>query len=392
MALFKTGLFLFFPFLLFSQEVRTNEKGEKIIVYPDGTWKYFNETTDDPFATNESPGLPANTPPPDLTPREKEEWYDRKAQEEAIRYAENLNADAAQLEKYAYDTKLQRIFLEEELTDMRNREQAFTAGEIRETERKLDLARRRETMANQLQLDARALADEAERAIVLSRAKREKALEKIQEGKATIDAKKELLAALEIVPEEIQGSSPNTKPPAALPQTDVYINPPKQACVLTFDGVDDFTGKKRRDVKSQILFTYTSPELKSYMKDREYITCMGYLTGLDDGYNFLTLEFRIANKNAPSAFGGIPTNSILSVKLMNGEMVRLVNNKQDAGSYNALDDTYTYRAQYHISSTTERILRSSEVDKVRVIWATGYEDYEVFELDFFIHQFDCLKK
>ena len=26
----------------FSQVIRENEKGEKIIVYPDGSWQYFN--------------------------------------------------------------------------------------------------------------------------------------------------------------------------------------------------------------------------------------------------------------------------------------------------------------------------------------------------------------
>ena len=37
--------FLGSPFKSFAQEIRENEKGEKIVVYSDGSWRYFNDQT-----------------------------------------------------------------------------------------------------------------------------------------------------------------------------------------------------------------------------------------------------------------------------------------------------------------------------------------------------------
>ena len=34
---------LLIPALVFSQQMRKNEKGEQIIVYPDGSWQYYSD-------------------------------------------------------------------------------------------------------------------------------------------------------------------------------------------------------------------------------------------------------------------------------------------------------------------------------------------------------------
>ena len=37
-------IFIFNSDQLNAQEVKTNERGEKIVVYPDGSWRYFDES------------------------------------------------------------------------------------------------------------------------------------------------------------------------------------------------------------------------------------------------------------------------------------------------------------------------------------------------------------
>ncbi|MBP7184494.1 MAG: hypothetical protein KBA06_03220, partial [Saprospiraceae bacterium] len=39
------------PMKVLAQELRTNEKGEKIIVYPDGSWKYYDNNKNDTKTT-----------------------------------------------------------------------------------------------------------------------------------------------------------------------------------------------------------------------------------------------------------------------------------------------------------------------------------------------------
>jgi len=371
-----------FPLLLLQgQVVKTNEKGEKIIEYPDGTWKPFIESgTEDPLGGD--PGANNRWIEPD--PEEE-------ARKKAIRYAELLSADATQLEKYALEARTSRQQLEAEFQDMEANPGDYPAREIEEVERQLNIQKGREDLAFSLYQHAIRLAQNAENMIFLKPKKRAKAMKKLEAEKAGLDEEMKLLAVVEKFDVK--------NPPAAAVKTyrpydplrDTQLNPPPVPCVFNNNGVDKFTGKMRKDLQPVILFTHTPQELRPFLRDREYITCKGYLADLSDGLLFMSLEFSIASNNAPASFGGIPNGSILSILMMNGETIRLINSKNDAGYFDASQGVFIYRSQFQISGLQEKALQGGEMDKIRVIWATGFEDYEVYELDFFRNQITCLR-
>ena len=128
------------------------------------------------------------------------------------------------------------------------------------------------------------------------------------------------------------------------------------------------------------------------MNGRDYISCRGYMTSMSGGLVFLSLEFSIVSKTAQQTFGGIPKGGVVSFLLMNGETVRLSNVLNDPGSYNSNTETFSFRSQFTLSAGQEKMLEEVEVDKIRVVWKAGYEDYEIYYLDFFKDQLECLKK
>jgi hypothetical protein len=365
--------------VVYSQVVRTNEKGEKIIEYPDGTWEPFVEQgTEDPLGA---------APPP----REWEEPDpEEAARKKAIQIAEALNAEAMRLGNFAEETSKKRLQLEEELSDMLANPDLYPVREADEKRRQLNLEKEREKLALTLYDHAIRMARDAELLIYLKPKKREKQLKLLEQQKAQLDAQKTMLSAAQ--PEPVVPAVPETKVYAAYdPAKDTRLSPPAFPCVFTHKEVDKFTGKLRRDLEPVLLFTHTPKDLRPFLRDREYITCRGYLADLSDGLLFLSLEFSIASNNAPAAFGGIPNGSIMSILPMKGETIRLFNSKTDAGFFDSGRGVYVYRAQYQISGLQEKVLQSMELDKIRVIWATGYEDYEVFDLDFFRNQINCLR-
>ena len=373
--------FLFFIPFLHSQVVKTNEKGEKIIEYPDGTWKLFvEEGTGDPLGVSPDKNNPWQEPDPE-----------EEAKKKAIRYAELLSADAAQLQNYAQAARKQRLQMDEEMDDMKAHPAQYTSKDIQAMEHNLSTQKERENMAFSLYSQATRLAQDAENMIFLKPKKRDKAIKHLELDKARFDARMQMLADLETPAQETSGPIVEKTYKAYDPQKDTRLNPPPYACVFTHNEVDKFSGKMRRDLKPVILFTYTPKDLRPFLRDREYITCRGYLADLSDGLLFLSLEFSIASNNAQAAFGGIPNGSILSLLLMDGESLRLINSKSDTGYYDPDLGSYIYRSQFQISGVQERILQSAELDQMRVIWSTGYEDYEVFELDFFRNQINCLR-
>ena len=389
----KSYLLLFFLLTLTTslpaQEVKTNELGEKIIVYPDGSWKYFHGSGDsvDPFGGSQAQHMPVEEGLPALGEKDMNEQKEIKEQENALNYAERVTAEAAQLDLIAKEAKLKRTFMEEDLATLKL-SSAVNTPRVESLEAELESARKWEWLTKQRAQKANELSDLAERLIYIKHRKRVKYFNQVNQLERELQ---ELLAVNdleEIFREEKPVETLEVNEPSYYSGEILQRN---GDCALSFDGVDEFTGKQRKEHETQLFFTHTRDELRNYMQGKDHITCNGFMTAFSGGLVFLTLEFTIASQNAKMAFGGLSKNSILSILMMDGESVRLLNMKADAGVYDPSQEAFIFRAQYQISGYQEKLLKEGEVDKVRVVWKTGYEDYDVYELDFFSRQLACIR-
>lgn len=110
------------------------------------------------------------------------------------------------------------------------------------------------------------------------------------------------------------------------------------------------------------------------------------------GFRFLSLQFTFAYPNAREAYGFIEKGSVLIVKLLDGSFVTLSAGQMDKGSYDTTTELLTYQVYYPLERSQIQALRRGEVDSIILFWSTGYEEYPVFNLNFFANQFSCLEK
>ena len=176
------------------------------------------------------------------------------------------------------------------------------------------------------------------------------------------------------------------------PSKDVLLNPPGSACKIVFDGEDSFSGKYRKETAPQLLFAYTPKQLQAYITDRDYVTAYGSIIRISGGLQLLILDLYVTAENADRAFGTIPRNAQLNIKTLDGENVLLLNGKTVRGRWDPTEKHTHYRAQYIVDKDYEQQLTDSEVDEIRIVWETGYDDVPVYELDFFKDQFACLNR
>ncbi len=398
---------------IYAQQLTTNELGQKIVVYSDGSWRYAEEADLIEFGetSSENPVTQVEAP------KEDEDMNI------AIKIAEQALAAEQEAIKRAENIQYKRILLEDELEEMEDSDDFFD-DEITEIKNKLKSAKKAEKKARKQRKEASKKAREAEGLLTMSDEERAKALpgfdmyDRMKSEAVQLASEDTNAYPIEntdaIVEEETvnRRSAPAPEPesaPALIIRNnlkerpyaefakydrdkDVQYNPPKRGCSLAFDGVDEFSGKKRKDVEKQMFFTYTNQELRSIFKERDYMECSGYLSALSGGLTFLTLNITINSKSAQREYGILEKGALINIKLLNGDNVKLVNSKTNMGIEDPLENSVSYRAQYLISSGDEKKLKKSEVDKVRIIWSSGYEDYEIYELDFFIDQFKCLDK
>ncbi len=161
-------------------------------------------------------------------------------------------------------------------------------------------------------------------------------------------------------------------------------------CVFESDSIDQASGLLRQAIQPSLMFTHTDPDLRPYFKDKELITCLGRLTKIGH-YIYLTVEFQIASSHSQGNFGSLQNGSLLRFKLMNDEFVSLYNLKTNEGRIDPYSGYTVFSGQYALGKEEIKKLNASELDKMRVMWTTGYEDYDIYHLDFMINQLNCLK-
>ena len=177
------------------------------------------------------------------------------------------------------------------------------------------------------------------------------------------------------------------------PQMDIVLNPPTPDCVLAFDGLDNFTQRKRRETTSQILFRHTEDFMRATLpKDKEYITCEVIASRVQGGFYYINLSFTILTKEAQKSFGFLDKGTSFVFKLANGRIISLSNSKTDIGVVDINNNTTVYRAQLQLSGNDVKSLTDSELDIFRVAWSAGYEDYEIYNMDILQNLLRCLDK
>lgn len=166
---------------------------------------------------------------------------------------------------------------------------------------------------------------------------------------------------------------------------------PPDDCTITFSGINEQTGQHRIDINNRLLFTHTEEDLRPFFENQEHITGEAYLSYLSGGYYVLHLHFFVASYNTAQEYNGLEKFSILNLQFMDGQILSLRNSKASVGEYNASRRAIVFKTQYPLSGAALRQLQRGELDKIQVYWKKGYDWYEIYELDFFKEQIECLQ-
>lgn len=176
------------------------------------------------------------------------------------------------------------------------------------------------------------------------------------------------------------------------PNADVMLHPPAKPCALAADTRDEFSGEVHRETARELLFQYTPPPLRALRTDGQpYISAEAALSSAGTGLS-LNLSFTIRDPNARKAFGNLPRGGIAILKFMDGSTFTLNNQRSDEGTFDQATQIAVYRGQYSFDRTVLRKMQKSELDKIRIAWATGYEDYDVLFVDALMREAECIGK
>ena len=371
-----------------AQKIAKNRNGEQIIIFPDGNWEKYDDN--DPqhkaiYKSYKKQLEKESKKPKALAEKGLSETKGEKKIRLALEKVKNAEDDVELAKDRVNDAKFNRMVLEDELQELID--ENGKASEISFVENKIKGSKTVETQAKKhLKIAKRELKNAKKDLIVVdpksktiaktTRQKSKKVSKKKkynQPKQTTLTAESKTFAKYDI-------------------DNDVMYHPPKPECGFLFDGMDEFLGKRRKDVNLGTFFSYTDDAMRRYLGNKDYMVCEGNLTQIEGGILLLNLHFSIATRDASRTFGGLNQGSLLTMKFIDGSKVKLVNTKDVTGQYDPLTERHTFVAQYLINAGQEKNLKKGEIDKVRVIWKTGFEDYEVYDVDFVKNQLKCLNR
>jgi hypothetical protein len=136
-------------------------------------------------------------------------------------------------------------------------------------------------------------------------------------------------------------------------------------------------------------FTYTSPQLKQYFKEKELMETQASL--VREGKNiFLKLQISIISRDAAKNYGTIPKAGMLRLTFVNGSNVSLF--AQEDVRYDI--ENYTGKAIYSIRYPIQKedidALKKTPLDTAGIVWSSGFEMYDIYNVDTIILLFNCL--
>lgn len=367
-----------YVYLMAQPVIRENVRGEQIKVYPDGRIEYFNG---DPYIPAEGEELQYPVFQGYIEPLDGEIIVN---QADLFKIAQRRS----QLSSVAQELAQERL---QEAEENMERLQARKA-EVRSNPQQLAIlekqlaAAQRTLQQSRLQLRESEMAAQADEDLV----KKGGFIELFNQNRRSNqqrDARTDRIRTASGQP--YAQLIPLTENTAASSYEDLLLNPPRQRCQFAFEGQDTDIGSYRRDLEPQLLFTYTDERLRPYLQDKEYLSCEAYLSSVG-GYRYLTLDFTFAYPNAQEAYGFIDQNSVLTLKLLNGDVINLRAGQMDRGKYDTVKQELTYSVYYPIDRSYLGLLKVSELDLIRVFWSSGFEEYPIHQMDFFQRQLQCL--
>lgn len=373
-------LCFFLSLFLFGQEIRQNEIGERIIVFPDGTWRYFHkrQLSGGNYPVVNQVITPLDNPI-EITNEEVYQLVNRRIQQakDAIYYADIRAKAMVEQEKELQN----KIVLAQQSS-------LVPPDEIQKLFNQLALTQ-------QLAASSLGTIKEAQSDILITEDLRMKG--DILKLFKPVNSPGKLDFNTVFASEEMMNIDffANDSPLSFYGQnmiTNVSDNPTitNNICEYSYEGLDAKGIDWRRDGEKELLFTYTDERLRLFFPDKEYLRCEAFLSSLGKREKQLTIEFLFAYPNAREAYGVIEKNSLISLKLINGQIIELKAGELDLGKYETDKDILTYRMIYKMDNQQINLLRKQELEEIRMYWSAGFEVYPVYNLDFFSRQLKCL--
>lgn len=162
-------------------------------------------------------------------------------------------------------------------------------------------------------------------------------------------------------------------------------------CNVKFDGVDPTIDQHVRELEKESLFIFTPDAFKSMLVDYPLVEGEASMIATG-GYTYFEMSLKVNSARARKDYGYIEKGNLIKFFLMDG--TSFYSNSLGNAMPKLSDDrkATNYIVSCNIDKEEMKMLNKSYIDRIGIIWSKGYEEYEIYNPDFFINQLSCLEE
>ena len=164
-----------------------------------------------------------------------------------------------------------------------------------------------------------------------------------------------------------------------------------QECNFKTNEIDEFTNIEKKITQSELYITHTDSALLKYYnkKNRSYFE-LSVNSAKINGLKVIYVTIRIDSDKAYKYYGSIAKDAKFIFKLTNGNTITLKSGAYDFGDTNHNGGYTLYSTYLLLDEDNYKSLVETSVDKVRIYWGEGYQDYLVDDPNVLIQQLNCI--
>ena len=378
--------FLFTSLSIFGQKVLKTESGQRILLIDNGSWRLLSEvesTTDGELEDGTS--LESFK-----SPKQGKYPVTTDQREEVKRALKNLMSDEAQILVNIEMAKRELVQLQSEKDQAKGDEKKNIESQILQTEQTVSQDDQVYQVTSELIFMANDLLEgkikNHEKAIATLHTEMDNLITGntgmggVDLGTADVEEK--------IVTEK---KAPVINYSTSFSVDDRYENEDFYDCEIIFDGYDEAIGEQRKEVKTQPFFSYSQEKMKPYFKNEDFLSCDANVSKVGKNY-YLTLKIRIRSKDAGKTYGALFANENVKLQLINGFKLygQIINT--DRGKIESYTGHTLYTAIIKLNKSDIGDLKKTYLDNIGLIWSSGYEEYNIYNVDFLTNQIKCLNQ
>lgn len=132
-----------------------------------------------------------------------------------------------------------------------------------------------------------------------------------------------------------------------------------------------------------VLLTYTPEKFQNYYGDIPFLTIESSIVKSGKEH-LLNLKFIFSSRDVSKGYGFINKNDLLKIDFLKSLSIKL----QAADNYSPTVEPYTgytiYQTQYRFENKSDyKKLTTKHLDRIGVMWSLGFEEYPIYNLEFY---------